>query len=79
MRHDIRIESRKVFRQLDQLVKCESSELDDATTTALFQSLLGGGFASSLPGNCARTARALTTLAMCHPVKRSMQELAVMG
>jgi hypothetical protein len=79
MRHDIWIGLRKVSRQLDQVVKYESGELDDATTIALFQSLIESGLAWSLPGNYARTASELITLGLCHRAQRSLHEQAVMG
>jgi hypothetical protein len=79
MRHDIWIGLRKVSRQLDQVVKYESGELDDATTIALFQSPIESGLAWSLPGNYARTANDLITLGLCHPVQHPLLEQAVMG
>ena len=79
MRHDIWIGLRNVSRQLDQVVKYESGELDDAKTIALFQSLIESGLAWSLPGNYARTASELITLGVCHPAQRSLNEQAVMG
>jgi hypothetical protein len=79
MRHDIWVELRKVSQQLDQVVKYESGELDDATTITLFQSLIESGLAWSLPGNYGRTAGELITLGVCHPVGRSLQQQAVMG
>ena len=68
MRHDIWVELRKVSQQLDQVVKYESGELDDATTITLFQSLIESGLAWSLPGNYGRTATELITLGVCHQV-----------
>ena len=79
MRHDIWVELRKVSRQIDQVVKYESGELDDDTTIALFQSLIESGLAWSLPGNYARTANDLITLGLCHPVQQPLLEQAVMG
>jgi hypothetical protein len=79
MRHDIWVELRKVSRQIDEVVKYESGELDDETTIALFQSLIESGLAWSLPGNYGRTATELITLGVCHTVERSLHQQAVMG
>ena len=79
MRHDIWVELRKVSQQLDQVVKYESGELDDATTITLFQSLIESGLAWSLPGNYGRKANELITLGVCHQVDRSLSRQAVMG
>jgi hypothetical protein len=79
MRHEIWVELRKVSKQLDQVVKYESGELDDTTTIDLFQSLIESGLAWSLPGNYGRTAAELITLGVCHPVERLFHQQAVMG
>ncbi len=79
MRHDIWIGLRKVSRQLDQVVKYESGQLDEPTTIELFQSLIESGLAWSLPGNYGRTASELITLGVCHPADRSLQEQVLVG
>ena len=79
MRHDIWVGLRKVSRQLDQVVKYESGELDDSTTIELFQSLIESGLAWSLPGNYGRTASELITLGVCHPADRSLHEQVLAG
>ena len=77
MRHDIWVGLRKVSRQLDQVVKYESGQLDEPTTIELFQSLIESGLAWSLPGNYGRTASELITLGVCHPVEHSLQQVLV--
>jgi hypothetical protein len=77
MRHDIWLGLRKVSRQLDQVVKYESGQLDEPTTIELFQSLIESGLAWSLPGNYGRTASELITLGVCHPVEHSLQQVLV--
>jgi hypothetical protein len=79
MRHDIWVGLRKVSRQLDQVVKYESGELDDPTTIELFQSLIESGLAWSLPGNYGRTASELISLGVCHPAGRSLHEQVLAG
>jgi hypothetical protein len=79
MRYDMWVGLRKVWQQLDQVVKYESGELDEPNTITLFQSLIDSGLAWSLPGNYGRTANELITLGVCHPVQRSFQEQALMG
>jgi hypothetical protein len=51
MRHDIWIRLRKVSRQLDKAVKHKSGKLVDATTIALFQSLIKSALERSFPAN----------------------------
>jgi hypothetical protein len=48
MRHDIRIELRKVSTELDQAVKHEPGEPGDATAIVLFQSPMGRGLQAVL-------------------------------
>jgi hypothetical protein len=67
--HDVWIEPGKVSQQIDRVIKCGSSKLDDVTMTVFFQSPIARSLAWSLSE--------WTTLNVCFPVKRALDQQAV--
>jgi len=68
MRHDLWMDLRKVWKQIDDVVRYEAGELDHEATVVLFQALIDSGLAWSLHGSYGRTAGELIDLGVCHRV-----------
>ena len=49
-----------------KIIAYETDELDEESTTALFQELIDNGMAWTLQGHYGRTARALIEAGVCH-------------
>lgn len=69
MQHDLWIEIRKVWFQLDEVIKYEAGDLNEDQTVALFQSLIDSGLAWSLPANYGKIASDLIALGVCQHAK----------
>lgn len=65
MAHDLWLDLRKVWRQIDDVVKYEAGELNDEETVALFQALIDSGLAWSLSPQYGRVAADLIALGVC--------------
>lgn len=74
MRHDLWLDLRVIWKQLDQVIEYEAGRLNHEDTVALFQSLIDSGLAWSLRSNYAATASELIDLGVCHRVNSAVRQ-----
>jgi hypothetical protein len=77
MHHDVWVETGKVSQQIDRVIKCESSKLDDVTMTVVVQLPIASSLARPLSADSRRTENEWMTPGVCFPADRTLSQQAV--
>jgi hypothetical protein len=74
MRHDLWLDLRTIWKQLDQVIEYEAGRLNQDDKVILFQSLIDSGLAWSLGPVYSETAAQLIGMGVCRHVPRTMRQ-----